>query len=125
MQDTTARLYLPFTGWREVYADDIYFYRDDNNFISTMDYKEGLMMSRPGNMSFDAYLNLELATDANKDYWNNYIKFGPGIRWTPYVELDLKISLEYFWGEYYRGELDGLARSFDDVAVTIAFWHAW
>jgi hypothetical protein len=120
-----TEFYAPFTGWREAYADGLYYNRDDDNVIATADYKEGVMMTHWSNTSFDAYLNLEVATDANEDYWNNYVKFGPGIRWTPYVELDLKISLEYLVGEYYRGDLGDTSRSFNDVAITIAFWHAW
>jgi len=117
-----VRFYVPFKGWRELYADGLYYDRDDSNVIATMDYKEGLMLTRQGNLSFDAYVNLEAATDVNDDYWNNYVRVGPGVRVTPFTELDLKISFEYFVGDYYRGGNDG---SLSDYIITVAFWHSW
>lgn len=115
--------YIPFTGWREVYADAIYYYQDHNNFISTVDYKEGLALGRVGPVQFDAYITFEGGADINSDYWNNYAQIGPGFRITPFEELDLKIGFEYFEGFYFNGDRDGRSKSYSDFNVTLSFFY--
>lgn len=117
-------LYTPFTGWREVYCDGIY-YGHYTNLIATLDYKEGLMLSRFGNIGFDGYISLETSSDTNKDEWNNYVKIGPGIRITPFPDLDLKIGFEYFLGRYYHGGFGDTSDDISDFEINIAFWHGW
>lgn len=114
--------YLPFTGWREFYADGIYYYRDDNNFISTLDFKEGLALGRIGPVQFDAFLALESGIDSSSDFWNNYIQVGPGFRLTPFENLDLKLSFEYFWGQYYRGNVENQSDRYSDFVVTLSYF---
>jgi len=118
-------LYLPFTGWREVYSDGIYYNHDDGNIIGTLDYKEGFMLAKPGAQKFDAYLCLEAGADKNKDEWNNYIAIGPGIRVAPFSKFDLKLSVEYFWGRYTRGGFDDTDEDISRFVFTLSFWHGW
>ena len=117
-------LYTPFTGWREVYSDGIY-YDHDSNLIATMDYKEGLMLSRFGSIALDGYISLDVSFDTNEDEWNNYVKIGPGIRVTPFPNLDMKISFEYFLGRYSHGGFGDTSDNISDFEVIIALWHGW
>lgn len=117
-------LYTPFNGWREVYCDGIY-YDHDSNLIATLNYKEGLMLSRFANIGFDGYISLKTSSDTNEDKWNNYIKTGPGIRVTPFPNLDMKISFEYLLGKYYHGGFGDTSDNISDFEVIIAFWHGW
>lgn len=120
------KTYLPFTGWRVAYSDGIYHQRDDNNFIATLDYREGLLLGRIGGVSFDGFLSVEAGFDTNGDSWNNYFRSGPGVSVAPIPGLDMNISFEYHLGRFYRGDVeDGSDRSFDNFLVILSFWHAW
>ncbi|NOY69147.1 MAG: hypothetical protein GXP53_06595 [Deltaproteobacteria bacterium] len=116
--------YLPFTGWREVYADAIY-YGNENNIVATLDYKEGLMLVPVGPVLFDAYIATQAGTDANGDPWYHFAEIGPGIRVKPFDNLDLQISVEYFMGRYTRGGFGDTKAEIADFEFTIAFWQGW
>lgn len=114
--------YLPFTGWREVYADSIYFNRLDHNWISNLHYREGLALGKCGPVSWDAYLALKGGIDTGGDAWNNYATFGPGIRIAPFRDVDLKLGVEFLRGQYYRGDVGDHSRNFNDAQVFAAFY---
>lgn len=119
-QLTHNEYYLPFTGWREVYADTIYL-SEQRNLIANLAYKEGLMLGKIGSVNYDAHLTLEAGTDANGDFWNNYLKFGPGVRIAPFKDKDVNINLDFLLGHYYRGQVEDRSRSFVDPCVTLSF----
>lgn len=119
-----TRWYLPFTAWREVYADGIYNYHDNSNIISTAYYKEGFMMGHYGGTTFDAYLGFGGATDLHGDAWNNYLRLGPGFSVTPFENLDLQLSCDFFQGIHYRGEEDDRG-GYNDIALTVSFSKSW
>lgn len=114
--------YLPFNGWREFYADSIFFHRLDNNWISNAHYREGLALGKLGPVSWDAYLAMKGGIDASGDSWNNYATFGPGIRIAPFKDVDLKFGVEFLRGQLYRGDVGDSSRSFNDVQVFAAFY---
>jgi hypothetical protein len=116
--------YFPFTGWRELYADAIY-YGNTDNFIATLDYKEGLMLFPAGPLLFDAYIATELGADVHGDPWYHFAKIGPGFRVKPFSKLDLKISAEYFMGRYTKGGFGNTDAGIADFKFTIALWHGW
>jgi hypothetical protein len=115
----------PFLGWRELYGDSIYFDHQDQNWISTIDYKEGIMMSKVGPVVLDAYLCAAGSIDTNKLEWNNFWKVGPGIRMKPFTNLDLKLSVEYFVGRYFLGGYEEVDEDINDAVITLSFWHGW
>ena len=117
--------YMPFTGWREVYGDCIYYAHNDNNAILTVDYKEGWMLGRFKTVGLDGYVSIETGADTNADEWNNYIKIGPGVRITPFSNLDLKVSVEYFAGRYLRGGFDTTGGDISELVTTVSFWYGW
>jgi hypothetical protein len=120
-----AEFYLPFAGWREIYADGIYYRHEDHNIIGTLDYKEGLFLAAINGMIFDGYLNLEAGADKNADYWNNYAAFGPGIRWKPFESIDMNVRVEHFWGKYYRGDTEDESSRFNDFVIGLSLWKSW
>jgi hypothetical protein len=120
-----VELYAPFSGWREIYADAIYYERDGDNVIGTLDHKEGVFLAKIGDATLDAYLTVEAGLDVNEDPWNHYVKGGPGFRITPFSHLDLKVSFEYFLGRYTRGGYGDVDRNIADFEVTASFWMGW
>ena len=120
-----AKVYLPFTGWRELYADAIYYDHASQNFIATLEYKEGLGQASMGPVGLDAYVAVEASADTRGDEWYNYVHVGPGIRLTPFPDVDFKISFEYLWSRYYRGGYEEVAASSSSLVITAAFWHGW
>lgn len=117
--------YIPFTGWRETYVDAIFNHRDDQNLISNASYKEGILLGKFEGMTYDAYLAFGAGSDANGDYWNNYVHAGPGFSIRPFEEHDLKIGCEYRSGYNYRAEDDDDLGGYDDINVTISYSLSW
>lgn len=111
---------MPLMGWRELYADSLY-YSNDDNWISTADYKEGIMLAKFLGMSTEGYINIRGSIDSGGEGYNNFIKAGPGIRLTPFNNFDLKISFEYLLGGYYCGS-DRPADYISDAMIILAFW---
>lgn len=117
-----TEFYLPFTGWREVYADAIYI-SDQSDVIANLAYKEGLMLGKAGQVRYDAHLSFEAGADTKGEYWCNYLKFGPGVRVAPFKDKDFNIGLDCLLGTYYRGKLEDKSRSFADLVVTLGFYY--
>lgn len=117
--------YAPFFGWREAYADAIFYRRDNRNLIATLDYKEGLLLAKVADVRLDAYLSLQAGADKNSDYWNNYLKAGPGIRVRPFEKIDVSLSCEYLFCHTWRGETLEEPANYRDIAVTLAFWKGF
>ncbi len=51
------------------------------------------------------------------------LALGYGIK--PLLKIDLILSLEYFWGRYYQGELDNIGEDISKFVATLAFWQGW
>jgi len=124
-QVKSLEIYAPFTGWRELYGDAIYYHHFDNNFIVTFDYKEGFMLWRLGPMLFDSYIAVEGSCDTNRDEWYNYAAVGPGLRVKPFHKIDLQASVEYLWGSSYLGGFGDTDKKISDLVLTLAFWYGW
>ena len=114
-------LYVPFAGWREVYADGLFLLRDNRNFVSSLSWREGLAMGRIGKTQYDAFLQFQAGGDANGDYWNNYVKVGPGLRIKPFEKHDLSLSFAWMKGMYFRGDTEDVSDRFADFNVALAW----
>ncbi len=127
--DETA-FFLPFTGWRELYWDAIYFQRDDDNIIANAQGREGFGCVRMGPIASDLYLRLDGNIDRNKDYWNNRVQGGLGVRFRPVLEfdLDLQISCEVIAGVYNnrdgRYELP-YDKEYVGARLELTYWFGW
>lgn len=117
--------YVPFTGWRELYWDCIYYDHADNDLIVTLDYKEGLLLGKTGQTAFDAYIAIEAGWDTNAYEWNNYLASGVGFRVKPFEKLDLKLGVEYLWCNYYRGGYDTVDKHVSSLQFTLELWKGW
>jgi cellulose synthase/poly-beta-1,6-N-acetylglucosamine synthase-like glycosyltransferase len=119
----------PLTGWRELYWDAIYFQRDDDNIIGALWLREGVGAVRWGPVVTDLYLRLDGMLDRNRDYWNNRIQGGVGVRFRPANEdFDLQLSCEFVGGHYLdregRFELP-FDREYVGARLELTFWFGW
>lgn len=125
--DTT--FYLPFTGWRELYWDAIYFERDDHNVIGNVQAREGFGHIDLGPVISDLYLRFDGHMDRNKDYWNNKLQGGLGVRFRPDLEgADLQLSCECVGGHYL--DRDGryalpYERDYIGFRLELTYWFGW
>jgi cellulose synthase/poly-beta-1,6-N-acetylglucosamine synthase-like glycosyltransferase len=126
-----TRFFLPFTGWRELYADGIYFQRDDDNFIMNAQGREAFGAVRLGPMVTDLYLRLDGAYDSNADFWNNYVQGGLGARFRPASEdWDVHLDVELIGGAFIdragRYELtDDFDPEYIGARIELSFWFGW
>jgi cellulose synthase/poly-beta-1,6-N-acetylglucosamine synthase-like glycosyltransferase len=127
--DETA-FFLPFTGYREVYWDAIYIQRDDDNIIANVQGREGLGCLRLGPLASDLYLRLDANIDRNKDYWNNRLQGGLGVRFRPVLDndVDLQLSCEVIAGVYNdrhgRYELP-YDEEYVGARLELTYWFGW
>jgi hypothetical protein len=122
---SATEVYAPFSGWRELYGDCIYYHDTDRDVILTLDYKEGLLLGKLGRISFDGYLTMELSCDRKSFEWYNYISAGMGIRIKPFEKMDLTMGLEYLWDYYYGGGFDEIGKHNSGLLFQLEFWHGW
>ncbi len=119
-----TRWYVPFTGWREVYADAIYNGHDHSNIISTSYYREGVLLGRYGAFNYNAYIGVGAATDLHGDSWNNYLRIGPGFGIRPFENIDMQLNCDFFEGIHYRG-IEEERGNYDDVNITLSYSNSW
>ncbi len=124
-----TEFFLPFTRWRELYWDAIYYERDAHNFIGTLQAKEGIAAFRWGPVAADLYLRFDASLDKNKYYWNNLIEGMIGLRFRPVNEdIDLDVAFEFSGGHYL--ERDGpyelpYDRDFIGARLEVTYWFGW
>ena len=119
---------LPLTLWSEIYADANYLNKDDQNLVEYLEAKVGWQLLRWNKTRLDLYGVLYAYYDKNADFWNNHTDAAPGIRLTPWSDLDLNIRLEYLWGQYYNrsGRYENpYARKYEDLRIGLFFWYSW
>lgn len=128
---TETMFFWPFTGWREMYGDAIYYQWDRDNIIGTLWAKEGFGCVRLGPLATDLYLRVEALIDRNENYWNNRVQGSVGLRLRPAeLDLDLQLSCELVGGHYYdRGGNSefpaNASRSYGGVRVELTYWFGW
>jgi hypothetical protein len=124
-------LFWPFTGWREIYGDAIYYQWDRDNIIATLWAKEGFGCVRLGPLTSDLYLRTEALIDLNEDYWNNRVQGSVGIRLRPAeLDIELQLSCELIGGYYYdrsgTSEFpEDANRSYVGARVELTYWFGW
>jgi len=119
---------LPFTAWSETYADINYLEKDDQNIIGYIESKLGLQLLRLHKTRLDLYGVVYAYYDRNADFWNNHAAAAPGIRFTPWSDLDLNFRVEYLWGTYYQrsGRYENpYERNYQDLRIGFFFWYGW
>lgn len=83
----------------DIYADLIYFSRFLNT-IGTVRIRPGLEVFRYGSMSLNAYMKGFLSQDDSRQFYNNFIEYGPSIAFTPSDRYNVTIRYENLHGLY-------------------------
>ncbi len=121
--------FLPFTGWRELYWDCIYFEQDDYNVIGYFHFREGFGSIDWGPLTNDFYVRVDGTMDRNKDYWNNRVQTGVGVRFRPAIEgHDIQVCCELVGGHYLdRGGRYELPydRDYISFRLEMTYWFGW
>lgn len=119
---------LALTPWSEVYADANYLDKDSENIVYYLEAKIGLQLLRLHKTRFDLYGVAYAYYDKNADFWNNHADMAPGIRITPWTDVDFNLRIEYLWGHYYdrSGRYENpYARRYEDLRIGLFFWYGW
>ncbi|HAK97209.1 MAG TPA: hypothetical protein DCM87_20025 [Planctomycetes bacterium] len=122
--------FLPFTGYRELYWDAIYYARDDDNVIANAQFREAFGCIRAGPLAGDLYFRADGSIDRNKDYWNNRFQGSLGVRVRPVldIDLDLQVSCEVVAGVYNdrkgRYELP-YDKEYVGARLEVTYWFGW
>jgi hypothetical protein len=124
-----SRFFLPFTGWRELYWDAIYFEFDRDNFIATAQFHEAFGMLRVGFLQTDMYIGAKGAVDSNGDYWNNFGEGVLGVRFRPRSKIyDMHVDVEFVGGGFLarNGDFElPYDREYVGGRIQLSFWFGW
>jgi tetratricopeptide (TPR) repeat protein len=83
----------------DIYGDLIYFSRFLNT-IGTVRIRPGFEVFRYGSMSFNAYMKGFLSQDDSRQFYNNFIEYGPSIAFTPSDRYNITLRYENLHGLY-------------------------
>jgi len=119
---------FPIKPMGEIYSDVSYFQNQKHNVISYINVKSGFHILRIWEISLDGYGVIYVAKDVNKDFWNNKVEIGPGIRLRPIPGLELKLFAEWLYGIYFgiEGEdINPYPQKYKNRRIGFTFWYGW
>jgi len=89
------------------------YYSRYSNGITYAEMRGGIRFVEWGPSACDGYLRLDIAADTKREFYNNYVEAGAGIRIIPHHAWSVNIALEAKRGTYVGGTrshaLDGTA----------------
>lgn len=121
------RRWEPLGGRRftEVYGSAGYYSRYRDNGIAYLQLRAG---RRGAAGRLYGYLRLNLAMDANRDFFNNAVEAGPGLEWRASGPLSLSARAEYLRGVYFGIEgrdPNPYGPSYHDFRVVLVLGRRW
>ncbi len=117
---------FPLSFWDEIYADGLFLKKDHNNIISYTNIRAGGRLARVSKTVVDVYAVSYFGIDKNKDFWNNKIDYGIGVRTKPWSDLDLSLYIEFLHGTFIdkNGRYENpYGKNYNDRRIGLSFWH--
>jgi len=114
--------------WGEFYNESTSSRRNRDNLISLSHVKQGLRIDPLSGSKVEMYLLLRYGKDLHKDFWNNRVEAGVGLRGNADRWEFLIAYLEWIWGHYVRVPEDHpqpSERNYIDVCSGLSLWYAW
>ncbi len=93
-------LALPFIPFVDLYSSFGYYSRYDNG-IGYLQLRGGVRAVEVSRTVADLYARLDLVRDTEKEFFNNLVEIGGGMRLTPNVDWGLHFACEYHRGMYW------------------------
>ncbi|STX28203.1 Predicted methyltransferase (contains TPR repeat) [Legionella beliardensis] len=93
---------FPFKEVGNAYLDISYFSRYDDNIIGYGSIREGLRVLEFLTAELNIYLRGRGGLDKNKEFYNNFVEYGPGIEFIPNNRYNLSFRFEYLNGYYIK-----------------------
>lgn len=78
------------------------YYSRYKNVIGYAAIKGGLRFFEWKKSAIDFYLRINVARDIEKEFYNNIIEFGPGLRFVPHHTFGLSFLAEFYRGNYLK-----------------------
>ncbi len=117
---------FPISFWDEIYADALVLKRNDNNMISFTNVRAGGRLARIHKTVLDLYAVTYFGIDKNKDFWNNKIEYGIGVRTKPWSDLEFVLYIEFLNGSFIdkNGRYENpYEKNYTDKRIGLTFWH--
>lgn len=111
-------------GWfAETHEDGVFLSRFQDDFLLYAQNQAGYTLPARGGLLAQVYLNANVTLDARRQYWANFVEFGPGARfhWKRLPE-SLVFSVNLLRGVYTRNTGNPRGPNFVDVRVGV--WYA-
>lgn len=84
----------------DLYSEFIYYSRFNNNLITTHRFREGFDLLSYKNFIIKTYGLTRLSFDKNREFFNNFIEYGPGIAVIPNNHWNLTFRYENLHGQF-------------------------
>ncbi len=100
----------------------------DNNLISTSHVRFGFRIHGLPLSTAESYGFIRYGRDLKRDYWNNRVEGGMGLRFRFALKVFLALYVERLWGKYTNipeGFPLPQGEKYDDFRTGLLFWHGW
>lgn len=113
------------SGWFADTANDgVFMSRFHDDFILYTQNRGGYTLPALSGLRTQFYANANITADAKREYWANFVEFGPGVRfrWDS-MPPSLVFSVNLLRGIYTRNEANPRRPNFFDLRA--GFWYAF
>ena len=108
----------PLLLMTDIYVDASYYSRFENT-IGSANFRESLRLYDNGGRGLDLFARLYTIGDAQRVYYNNAAEMAGGIALYPESKRQVVVMLERLQGRYLRNPDPGVARTYNDVRLTV------
>jgi hypothetical protein len=114
--------------WGEVYNESMSLLKDRENFISTSHVRQGLQIHAIRPVPIKVYFLARYGRDIHRDFWNNKVETGLGIRARILQKVFLALYAEWIHGFYTKipeGYPQPGQDRYTDLRGGLLFWYGW
>ena len=117
-----------FKIWGEVYNESMSILKDRENFISFSHVRQGFQIQAIRRVPIKVYFLARYGKDVHRDFWNNKVETGLGIRAQILQKVFFALYAEWIHGFYTKipeGYPKPSQDRYTDLRGGLLFWHGW
>ncbi len=108
----------------EANLDAVYVSRFHNDFLAYAQLRPGYRLPTRGPLRAQVYVNFNLTADTSREYWANYVEFGPGVRFrVPKIHPPMNFSVDFVRGVHLSNS--GNLRGPNYFDLRAAIWYSF
>ncbi len=113
--------------WGEFYDESTVSQKDRSNLNSSSHIRQGFNLDW-NSITLQTYLFCRYGRDLKRDFWNNRLETGIGIRSRFFQKVYLALFMEYLRGSYHKipeNYPQPEKKTYTDLRSGLIFWYGW